>query len=63
MSRRWSKDSRWQETVLQCKKAGKPWSDPDFPPDDNSLYVIPARPPKDWPKVTEWKRVSQVSTS
>lgn len=35
--------------------------DTDFPASESSLYTNVTRPPKDWPKVTEWKRVTQIT--
>ena len=49
----------FQEVLTACKKSGKKFVDSEFPASDDSLYCIPTRPPKSWPKVTEWKRVSE----
>eukprot|EP01116_Phalansterium_solitarium_P019832 TRINITY_DN5681_c1_g2_i4.p2 TRINITY_DN5681_c1_g2~~TRINITY_DN5681_c1_g2_i4.p2 ORF type:complete len:126 (+),score=12.16 TRINITY_DN5681_c1_g2_i4:100-477(+) len=49
----------FQNIVDKCKKEGKKWTDPDFPPKDESIYSVPGRPPRGWPKITGWKRVTE----
>eukprot|EP01116_Phalansterium_solitarium_P019829 TRINITY_DN5681_c1_g1_i4.p1 TRINITY_DN5681_c1_g1~~TRINITY_DN5681_c1_g1_i4.p1 ORF type:complete len:475 (+),score=198.79 TRINITY_DN5681_c1_g1_i4:110-1534(+) len=49
--------SKFDETVEKAKASGERWTDPDFPPNDTSLYNNPAKKPH-WPKIDAWKRVT-----
>lgn len=47
------------------KETGQPWSDPQFPANDYSLYLDPLKPPdyaEDTPNV-EWKRPNEIFVS
>lgn len=37
------------------------WTDPDFPPTENSVFINPKRPPRMWPTIDEWKRITDIS--
>ncbi len=50
----------YEEMIDKCKASGKPFTDKEFPPSDSSLYVDPKNPPSSWPKITEWKRITDM---
>lgn len=42
------------------KDSQQPWSDPDFPADDSSLYINPVQPPEWASPNVEWKRPDEI---
>ncbi|PRP83981.1 hypothetical protein PROFUN_08665 [Planoprotostelium fungivorum] len=46
--------------VAKCEAEGSKYVDPDFPCSETSLYKNTKQPPQGWPKITEWKRITDI---
>ena len=51
-----------QEIENFCQESQQMWTDPDFQPDDSSLYVNPVQPPDYASPNVEWKRPHEIYT-
>ena len=51
-----------QQIEDMAKDSRQPWCDPEFPADDNSLYINPVQPPEWASHNVEWKRPEEIYT-
>lgn len=59
-----SPEEKIRQMIMQiedlCAETGQPWTDPEFPADDSSLYMDPMAPPEDATPVVEWRRPEEI---